>query len=72
MTDIANTYQRFETSVSLGEIIDRDLEGFLDLLAELVGKPLLMDINYGVQAVNPDGTLLLWVTGDTSECDDDE
>lgn len=65
------TYQRFETNVTLGEIIDRDLEGFLDFLAELVGHPLLMDINYGVQALNPDGSLCLWVTGDVS-ADEDE
>lgn len=31
------TYRRFETNVSQGEIIERDLEGFLDFLAELVG-----------------------------------
>lgn len=30
-----------------------------------------MDINYGVQGVNEDGSLCLWVTGDISESEEE-
>lgn len=53
--------------VSLCDVIDNDLEGFLDILSEgLTGSPLLMDINYNVDH-NEDDDLIIYVTGDASE-----
>lgn len=40
--------------VSLGEVIDRDFEDFLDLIAERAGDPLMGDIRYIVVGANPD------------------
>ena len=66
---------REETNVSLDEVIEAGgLEGFLDLLSECVGHPLLQDINYEVLSVNEDGSLKVLVTGqveaDREECDE--
>jgi hypothetical protein len=58
--------------VELHEIINNDLEGFLDILSErAVGNGLLMDIAYRVVAVQDDGTLILEVDGDDSEARED-
>jgi|SRR5581483_11248625 len=55
-------------ALHLGEVIDHNLESFLDDIAvKLMGSELLMDINYRVVGFRPDGTLLLCVTGDASE-----
>ena len=52
--------------VSLCDIIDNDLEGFLDILSEgLTGSPLLMDIDYNVDHAE-DNDLIIHVTGDAS------
>jgi hypothetical protein len=52
--------------VDLSEIIDTDLEGFLDILSErATGSPLLMDISYRIVSVEND-TLKIEVDGDTS------
>ena len=55
--------------VDLSDVIDNDLEGFLDLLSErAVNSPLLMDISYRI--VGHDGdTLKIEVDGDTSALD---
>jgi hypothetical protein len=39
------------------------LDAFLDKLAESIGHPLLMDINYEPVAVNEDKTIKIKVTG---------
>lgn len=53
--------------VDLSEIIDTDLEGFLDILSErATGSPLLMDISYKVIGCEND-TLKIEVDGDPSE-----
>lgn len=58
--------------VDLHEIIDTDLEGFIDLCSErLVGSTLLMDVNYRIVGVEGE-TLLIDVSGDPSMVVDDE
>jgi hypothetical protein len=52
--------------VSLGELIDYDLEGFLDLIAERAGYPLLMDIDYDISE-HKNNEVLLRVTGIDNE-----
>lgn len=55
-------------SVHIDEMIDRDREGFLDLISELaVNSLLLMDIHYKLVGVGVEpGTLQLEVWGDDS------
>lgn len=58
--------------VSLSELIDNDLDSFLDLLGErLVDSPCLMDISYkavGVTNIDSGDTdIIIEVTGDVSE-----
>lgn len=56
-------------SVHISDIINRDLEGFLDLISEkLIGSDLLMDINYDVVGMNrfDPNVLVIRVTGDVS------
>jgi hypothetical protein len=62
------TYVRVTTTVQvdLGEVIDRDLEGFLDLIAERSGDPLLMDIGYAVDRAEGD-SLVIRVWGECCE-----
>ena len=69
-----DTYQTFEVKVSVSELIDLNLEGFLDLLSELAtGSALLMDINYELIGVDIDEqAVILRVTGDTSEIEKEE
>ena len=59
-------YRSYETVVALDKIIGKSLEEWLDLLCELVGAPLLMDISYAVTGVNAAGHLLVTVEGDPS------
>lgn len=54
--------ERF-VQVTLQELIENDLEGFLDLIAERAGDPLMMDIGYSVDGMDVDGELLIKVTG---------
>ena len=56
----------FEVDIGLDDVIENDMEGFLDMIAEKTGNPLLMDISYRVVRANPDGTLRLEVCGDDS------
>jgi hypothetical protein len=58
-------------SVELGDIVGRDLESFLDMIAERAGYPNLSEINYSV-IVNDGDTLLLEVTGYDFEEDGEE
>lgn len=59
-------YTIFYVEVDLSEVISHDLEGFLGLLCERVGNPLLMDVNYEVIRTVGD-TLTIRVAGDDSE-----
>ena len=62
-------YGEWEIIVHISEIINKDLEGFLDLISELsVGSPCLMDITYHVIGIGKEpNTIRLQVKGDTSE-----
>lgn len=63
----------YEIIVDLDDILGEDLEDVLDMLSErATGSILLSDISYGAQRVLDDGTLVLWVKGDTSMIDEDE
>ena len=62
-----NGYLSGEVAVELNEIIDTDLEGFLDLISEkLVGSSLLTDISYEVSGVGGSYEVVIKVTGDPS------
>lgn len=56
------TAQTFTVVIGLEEIIGKDLEQFLDLIAEETGHPLLEDISYHV-AGEQNGNIVLSVTG---------
>lgn len=67
--------------VDLAEVIATDLEGFLDLLNELLSAGrehaiLLLGQEYAVIGVTPEGELLIHVTGEnvgpSDEDEDDE
>ncbi len=59
--------------LDLADVIDRDLEGFLDLISEkLVDSSLLMDVGYEFVGKSGDGRLVIKVTGDPSDVLDDE
>lgn len=54
-------------SVSLGEIIEANHEGFLDLLSQrLTGTEILADISYSVEGLAAHDSLLIAVTGDVN------
>jgi hypothetical protein len=54
-------------AVDLGEVIDTDLEGFLNLISErLTDTDILMGVSYNVVGHEED-TLWIEVTGDTKE-----
>lgn len=62
-------YIAVKVEVTLSDLIDRDLEGVLDLLSEkATGTDLLMDVNYSLNAVIDKYTVEMVVTGDTAEC----
>lgn len=61
---------RIETEIVIGldDAVDRDLEGFLDFVAEQAcDSVLLMDFTYRVTGLTPEGALILTVEGDVSE-----
>ena len=53
--------------VSLSEVIEHNLEGFLDLLAERAGFPLLMDIDYSIVRWDAGHGLVIEVSGEDGE-----
>jgi len=56
--------------IHLSDVISKDFEGFLDILAEAVGSPLMSNINYNVVG-HDDNILHIEVHGDVS-CDIEE
>ena len=54
-------------TITLNEVIEADLEGFLDLLSEAVGEPLLMDIGYRVVGHGEPSWIVIEVTGEVEE-----
>lgn len=62
-----NPYLSGNIIVDQNEMIDNDLEGFLDLISErLTGSPLLMDIDYKPIDVLEDGRIIFRARGDVS------
>lgn len=56
-----------EVHVDLNEAVERDLEGFLDLLSTLaIGDDLLMEVSYKVIGVTDDNLIRVIVSGDPS------
>ena len=50
-------------TVSLHDVIDSDLEGFLTLIEELWGDDVILeDISYKPVAVTADGGIQLWIS----------
>lgn len=67
-----NNYIRGIVKVELSDLIENDLDGFLDLISEkLTESPLLMDIGYEPVSVFEEELYLL-VSGDVSEILDEE
>lgn len=56
--------------VDLTSVIDLDLEGFLDLISNDAGFPLLMQQDYTIEGHEEGNVLLLRVRGDASMCFD--
>jgi len=68
-------YRKYDTVVSLDEIIGKDLEEWLDFVLELIGAPLLMDVSYGIQELVPGENgynIRIWVEGDPSMQDESD
>lgn len=69
----AEGYLTGDITVSLDDVIDLDLEGFVDLCSDrLVGSPLLMAVEYTAVGVHTDGSLIIRVTGDPDAVLDDD
>ncbi len=57
-----------EIVVDLCEAVDRDLDGFLDYISDLVTNTcLLSDFSYRVIGVTPEGALIMKVCGDITD-----
>ena len=67
-----SNYRAYETKVDLDEIIGKSMEEWLDFITELVGAPLLMDVSYRVDRIDPYGNLVLIVEGDPSMQDESD
>lgn len=67
-----SNYRSYETKVDLDEIIGKSMEEWLDFITELVGAPLLMDVSYRVDRIDPYGNLVLIVEGDPSMQDESD
>ena len=67
---VIDSANRIETRIVIGleDVVDRDLEQFLDFIAEsAVDNLLLMDFTYRVVGVTLEGSIILAVEGDVSE-----
>ena len=67
-----SNYRSYETKVDLDEVIGKSMEEWLDFITELVGAPLLMDVSYRVDRIDPYGNLVLIVEGDPSMQDESD
>ena len=62
-----NGYIHVEVHFALSEVIERDLEGFIDLLSTLaIGDDLLMDVGWEVIGVTDENLIRGIVSGDPS------
>jgi hypothetical protein len=58
--------------VDLGEVAERNFEGFLDLLSmRTTGTDLLEDIGFRAIAIDDDGSIVIEVQGDDHACRED-
>ncbi len=63
----SNNYIETEIVLDVGSIVDRDLEGFLDLVSmEATDTELLMDLSYTPKSVTPQDNIVFVVRGDVS------
>lgn len=68
MPKTPETYKTGLVEIDLSEVINTDLEGFLDIISErLIDSCLLSDINYTIVTAKPDNTLVLQVSGEPLE-----
>lgn len=72
----ADLYVEGDVMIDLSELIDNNLEGILDIMAErLTGSPLLMDVNYSLVDILGENSAIMRVRGDITnilETDMDE
>lgn len=58
---------RADVQLELGDIIENNLEGFLDLISTIAtGSPLMQDISWRIVDTKGLNTLILEITGDVS------
>lgn len=69
VTDDGFLVEPIVITVDLSDIIELDLEGFLDLISELAGFPLMMAQEYTIVGYEPQAVRLS-VTGDVSAAED--
>lgn len=73
---VEGLYVEGDVVIDLSELIDHDLEGILDIMAErLTGSPLLMDVNYSLVDILDKNSAIMRVRGDVTnilETDMDE
>lgn len=63
-----DNYIEVMITIHISDVIDNDLEGFLDILSKRVtNSPCLTDINYTVTDIHQKDTLVVKVTGDISD-----
>ena len=64
----ADLYVEGDVVIDLSELIDHDLEGILDIMAErLTGSPLLMDVNYSLVDILDENSAVMRVRGDITD-----
>ena len=64
----ADFYVEGDVIIDLSELIDNDIEGILDIMAErLTGSPLLMDINYSLVDILDENSVVMRIRGDITD-----
>lgn len=64
----ADLYVEGDVVIDLSELIDHDLEGILDIMAErLTGSSLLMDVNYSLVDILDENSAIMRVRGDITD-----
>lgn len=62
-----NNYVTGYIRLHVSDIIDNDLEGFIDVISEkLIGSDILMDVNYDIIAMEDANSFIVRVSGDVS------
>lgn len=64
----ADLYVEGDVVIDLSELIDNNLEGILDIMAErLTGSPLLIDVNYSLVDILDENSAVMRVRGDITD-----